>query len=666
MAIDIEDGYESIGNSITKNKTYKQISLDYKKLKKKAGSSYEKNKKSITQTLNNAKKKKQKYQKSANSQIDNLMKLKLDSGDDLPSKDDLMGGNFKKLKDSKYNKIPGLKIKGKNSTQKYIINKFVTELNELKPKILELIEQEILNAAGCSQDQTYTPNQDLYLKVKSIDLLGQLMVDPNNNVGQIIYEDKTLSYPGSPFPMNKELYNRIQNINQPFSVQYSSNYQGKSGQNLFDITYVENYVDSFGNNVTGNFYKVNLSNRLTGNKIKEFLKDYYSTIEVIDFKNIFANLMNQLTGAVSIEKGDGKSDLEALQKVFILLQRIMGLCYDNTKEIDVSGTAKVSENDNIDDSFFEFTEIDLNFIDQNVSDIINGVATFEECNNVQLPINTTAIVNSINNLVFVPGTNNNNTLEDATNITDTITKNPDWLPLQINLDASFIKEFPKSVVLSLLSPKTLLPLGIVLKAVNQNVMDEVFSYVDFIKKLKTFFTSVVSKIGAIFIKIIFDSIKEDIKQLLQTITIDIANEKVNKKLSIILALTQIILAIAKLVKDFRECKSVIDDLQNLLKLASKGFGNQVPLPLLLASRFLSGFSSTRAFLNVIEEFEKLGIPTGPMSDGSPNKFMASIKAVIDGIDKEESQNGQVQVAVDLLSITPIGQTIPKVVFGKKL
>ena len=36
MAIDIEEGYESIGSSITKNKTYKQISLDYKKLKKKA------------------------------------------------------------------------------------------------------------------------------------------------------------------------------------------------------------------------------------------------------------------------------------------------------------------------------------------------------------------------------------------------------------------------------------------------------------------------------------------------------------------------------------------------------------------------------------------------------------------------------------------------------
>ena len=101
-------------------------------------------------------------------------------------------------------------------------------------------------------------------------------------------------------------------------------------------------------------------------------------------------------------------------------------------------------------------------------------------------------------------------------------------------------------------------------------------------------------------------------------------------------------------------------------MASKGFGNQVPLPLLLSSRFLSGFSSSRAYLNVIGEFEKLGLPTGPMPDGSPNLMLASIKALIDGIDKEEAQNGQVQVAVDFLSITPIGQTIPKVVYGKKI
>ena len=35
MAIDIQDGYDAIGGSIQKNQTYKQLSKDYKKLKKK-------------------------------------------------------------------------------------------------------------------------------------------------------------------------------------------------------------------------------------------------------------------------------------------------------------------------------------------------------------------------------------------------------------------------------------------------------------------------------------------------------------------------------------------------------------------------------------------------------------------------------------------------------
>ncbi len=86
----------------------------------------------------------------------------------------------------------------------------------------------------------------------------------------------------------------------------------------------------------------------------------------------------------------------------------------------------------------------------------------------------------------------------------------------------------------------------------------------------------------------------------------------------------------------------------------------------MASKFVDGFSASRATLNVIEEFEKLGLPTGPMPDGSPNLMLAAVKGIIDGIDKEQSQNGQVQVAVDFLSITPIGQTIPKVIYGKSL
>jgi hypothetical protein len=659
MAIDIDEGYKTIGDNITKNKIYKQVSRDYKRLKKKAGNTFEQKKSNVTKRFNNVKgsvtgntQNVKKALNNTNTQLDKLFELSLLSADD--QLEDVIN---KKLDPEKLRKY-----ETGGRTKKYLIKTFITALTQLKPKLVELIQEEIISAAGCSQDQAYTPGQDLYLRVQSIDFLGQLKTDPDSEVGKITYEDTVLSYPQIPFTMNKELYNRIQNINQPFSVQYSSLYKGLSTQDLFDITYVEQ--DGGGN--PGNFYKINLANRVTGNGVKEFLKDYFKTIDVIDFKNIFANLMNILTGAISIKKADGVDDLGNFYRIFLIMQRILGLCADTTKEIDVSGSAKVSELDLIDDSFFELTEIDLNFIDQQVSNIINGVAEFTECDNVKLPIRPEAIINAIDNIVFVPGTNNAQAIDNATNLTDSLTKNPDWLPLKIDVDVDFLKEFPKSVVLTLFSPKVILPFGVVLLSVGKNNINSVNSYVDFAKNFKSLFTKVISKIGAIFAKIVFDIVKQDIKTQIKSTLQDIKSEKSKKRVAIILALVEILTTIVNLVKDFRECKSVIDELQKLLSLLSKSFGDSVPLPLLLASKFLGGYSATRATINIIGEFEKLGIATGPLPDGSPNKFMAAVKAIVDGMDQEEAQNGKVEVACQGFSITPIGVTVPGKCYGKKI
>jgi hypothetical protein len=185
---------------------------------------------------------------------------------------------------------------------------------------------------------------------------------------------------------------------------------------------------------------------------------------------------------------------------------------------------------------------------------------------------------------------------------------------------------------------------------------------DFAEKLKTYFSELVSKIAALFVKIIFDIIKKDIKLLIAGIISDIANEKTKKRTSMILSLVALILSIAKIIKDFRECKSIINDLQMLLsQIQSKT--QQLPLPLLLATKLRKGYSKTGAFLNVISEFEKLGIPTGPMPDGSPNLTLISVKAIIDGIDKEITENSRVDIGIGPLSVTPLFQTIPKSASG---
>lgn len=638
MALDLNDGYKVIQEKVSATQKYKNIKKDADDLKKRNGESLETAKKLSTQQLSNLKDKRDKFKKDLNdskkTQFDQLLDLTK-----LLSK--------------------GGEKSGQTKTTKYLKKVFVTAITELKPQIKDILNDLGTSAIGCAQDQTYIGNQSIYIKVKSFDLVNFLKEDPESSVGKITYEKESIQYGTFPFSLNKSLYNRMQNINQPYSIPATLNYVGTSGQELFDITYVESYVDPIVGLVQGNFYKIDLKNR-ESNKIVEFLEDYYSTIEIVDFKNIFANLINQLTGAISIKKGDGDINLGDLTKVLLILKRILGLCFDSTTEIDVGGVSKVSEFDNIDKSFFEFTEIDLRMIDQKVSEIKLGIAEFEECGTVKLPVDVDSIISSVDALNYVDGKNNNNTINDASNITDTITNG--FFPLKINIDLDFLKEFPKSLVMAILSPKVVLPIMIMAKSIGQTFVDEINSFMDFAEKLKTYFSELVSKIAALFVKIIFDIIKKDIKLLIAGIISDIANEKTKKRTSMILSLVALILSIAKIIKDFRECKSIINDLQALLSQI-QSTTQQLPLPLLLATKLRKGYSKTGAFLNVISEFEKLGLPTGPMPDGSPNLMLISVKAIIDGIDKEITENSRVDIGIGPLSVTPLFQTIPKSASG---
>ncbi len=638
MALDLNDGYKVIQEKVSATQKYKNIKKDADDLKKRKGESLETAKKLATQQLSNLKDKRDKFKKDLNdskkTQFDQLLDLTK-----LLSK--------------------GGEKSGQTKTTKYLKKVFVTAITELKPQIKDILNDLGTSAIGCAQDQTYIGNQSIYIKVKSFDLVNFLKEDPESSVGKITYEKESIQYGTFPFSLNKSLYDRMQNINQPYSIPATLNYVGTSGQELFDITYVESYVDPIVGLVQGNFYKIDLKNR-ESNKIVEFLEDYYSTIDIVDFKNIFANLINQLTGAVSIKKGDGDINLGDLTKVLLILKRILGLCFDSTTEIDVSGVSKVSEFDNIDKSFFEFTEIDLRMIDQKVSEIKLGIAEFEECGTVKLPVDVDSIISSVDALNYVDGKNNNNTINDAANITDTITNG--FFPLKINIDLDFLKEFPKSLVMAILSPKVVLPIMIMAKSIGQTFVDEINSFMDFAEKLKTYFSELVSKIAALFVKIIFDIIKKDIKLLIAGIISDIANEKTKKRTAMILSLVALILSIAKIIKDFRECKSIINDLQALLSQI-QSTTQQLPLPLLLATKLRKGYSKTGAFLNVISEFEKLGLPTGPMPDGSPNLMLISVKAIIDGIDKEITENSRVDIGIGPLSVTPLFQTIPKSASG---
>lgn len=640
MAVDINNELKKASEKTNVYKTYREYKRGYDELKKKAGDSQESANKNISQPLDKFVKWRKKHTTAAKTFTDELIK---------------------QLKE----------IKGAGLETDTLIKRiFVNSLKKIKPELTSLIIEEIQKALACSNQQGYQFNTTYYIPVKSVDLFGIFELSPTDRIGKLFYEVKNTPFNNFPYSMNRQLYNRTQNLNQTYSAVAGNNYLGESQQNLFDISYVESYFDiPTQQTVQGSFFKVELKPRNNFPLVDEFLNDYYSTIDILDYKTFFTNLVDYVTGAISFGRGDGKLKLSMIQRTLLIMQRILGLCSDNNQEIEVGGTAKLSEVDNVDESFYEFNDIDLRIIDQITSDIKLGVIEFEECDNVRVKMNVDAVLESLDSLQFFEDTSDVNEINNALGIIYPVAdEDPAY---KLSLDSGFFEQFVKAIMNTLLSPKTVLPVMISAGMVNQPIWESISNIEDFQKKFKNFFNEVLTKISASFTKAVFDELKKEIKALVTLILRDVVDEKQRKRYQMILSIVAIIPALVQIVKDFRECRSVLDELLQLLNIgvrkrldAISAAGGDLPLPLLLSAKLLDGYSPTRSFLNTVQNLQELGIPTGPMPDGSPNEFLAAVKAMIDGNSKEVAENGKVAIGIGPLTITPAGVTIPKDAYGK--
>lgn len=637
--LDLNNGFLNIENKLKATKAFSDLNTQYKNAKKQSGKTFEQKKSDIVQSLSGASKKidnisqtAKTYQKKVKTQFEELLNLS--------------------------------KLTSNSNSNRYIKRKLLETIRIIEPQISTILLEDTLKAIGCDQTQTYVGGQKIYLKLSSIDYLGILKQDPSSDQAKPLYEkNDTINPQGIPYSMNRQLYKRIQSTND-YKTDYNEEYKGSSGQGLFNIKFLDNHPIT---NESGGWYEITLSNR-TGNvnSVKEFIVDYYTSIKIFEKQNVMAGIIEALTGAISINIGNGDYTIDDTSKLFIYIQRILGLCFDNRSEIDVAGTSKISEFDGDDQSFYELNEIDLRNINSRRNNIKRGVVQFESCDNVDLPVNYLGLLNDLNTITFVK---DEDFVDKADKLTNNIVddENKKGLGFDLNVDDDIIKTMVKGLVLSLFSPKVLLPIFSMVESLTQNATQVIDSFVKFMKKFSSYVKSVISKIGGLFVKTLFTIIKSDIVRLIQSVLRDLVKERIRLKYRRIIKLIELLLIVARFVNDWRQCKSVIDELFMLLNLArGKSFGSGIPLPLLFGSQLLEGTSPTRAYINTIEDLQSLGIPTGPMPDGSPNLTMLSMFSSIKGQADELAENGKVEIAIPPLTITPAGITIPLKASGKSI
>jgi hypothetical protein len=639
MAIlDYTQSYKDVLEKIRSRQTLVKLSKDKNDLIKKNSDNLQKIKKDVVGQVEQAKQDVKRYQKEVKNQLDQLIDTLLSlRGGGLDS------GNFLK-------------------------NKMIQTIILIIPKIKKIIEEETLKALGCSAQQTYDTDQVIYIKVKSIDLKKLLQYSPEDENFRFYYEKENYGSGVQPSSVNRMLYGLIQNEGVFASSLFGSEYLGGSQQALFDIAFVTQ--NELGQ--SGEYFKIKLKGRANNiNTVGEFLKDYYSSIKIIDFSIIIAELINSLNGVFDFNAKVGYKDIEINRKFILFAQRIFGLCFDEKKEIDVSGVSKVSELDGIDESFYQFNQIDLRNIENEISNIQLGQMEFEDCGNLKISLDTLPILDSMNNLRFVEGTTNSETFQNAINDAINSTKKswqfkiPNDLEVSLTFDLDVVKGFPKAVVGSLLSPKNILPLAIMSKSIQQNIMDGIENLEQFYLNMRRFVKELFSKVFALFVEEFVKIIKKEATRLVTSIISDLRKEKGTEKEQMILSLVNVALIGIKFIRDYRRCKSVVDEILQLLDLARVLVRDRIPSPLLAISGLLPGTSSLRSMTNVIENFQKLGLPTGDLPDGSTNLMLQSILAQFQGMNKEKAENGKTQVFIPALPITPAFLTVPTgSAFGK--
>lgn len=552
---------------------------------------------------------------------------------------------------------------------------FLEAAQNTKGKVKSILVDEIIGTIGCSEEQSYEDkvNQELYIKVSQIDLFKRLIYSPDDEVAKYYYEKDDTPVGAVPYSMNRELYSRLQNLGQSYQTQFGSSYVGASGQELFDIEYVQFYPAVNPTNF-GDYYKITLKPQLNNTAtVSNFLFDYYDSLEVLGINSIFTELLNIIFGSFDFDLKLSTDKLREQRKFDLIIKRITGICSDPTKTIDTGGNAKLNDLDLIDDNFFEISNQELRNIENQINNVSNGVVEFESCEGVKLPINSGAMLSALDEVI----TENNPSgqIDLIESALDDMSKNPEWsnlvpgigidLNIKGDIDFKVITEMAKIIYRSVLSPKTMLGFLIMVKAINSNLsqtLDDAYDdLTQFMKTFRKFNVNFIRRIYALFVEELFKIVKRDIKKLVEGIISDIVKEAKNKQLQMYSSILYALLIVGQAFIDFRNCKSVIDEILKLLNLGLTQLNLGLPMFALAASKLLGGVSDTRAFANVIENLQKSGLPTGDAPDGSPNRMNQAFEGIIKGMNQEQAENGKTEVFIPPLKVvvTPLGAGITK-------
>lgn len=500
------------------------------------------------------------------------------------------------------------------SRLKQITNESIDEtLKSVKSIIGNAADQVLFVGDGiCGTNKTF-PSNTVSLKPSDFDFMNILQVDPTSNMGQILYEGKS----NGSVQMNTELFNL-------FNSGGNYDLATPKGDVLMTTTWD---VSTQKFNVSG----------LTGNTVNEFVQGYFSTVELPNLKDV-----TKVSTLLTL-KGDNSAPIGldiGMNELNRLLSKMLKSC-SGAKANSLS-KANFETNDEIEETYFDFDDVEGIDLEEE-SRRFQKVIKFKDCNDVVVPTD----VSTFEDFVYMINNSNkmslnqvvDNTLYNVANLSYQNSGQAASLQnFHINIMNSFIMNMPKAMIGTVLSPKFLLPIVVIYKAVVLKGQDLLKSAKELLKKLFKLFTKIIKDIFWKFITEIWKRIKRDILDFIKQLALKILKDKFKKYALIIAGLIALINAVINTNLD--DCNALYNTILTTINTALSASSISLPLPALLASfaNLRPGTSETSMLIDFIENAQKNGVNLSDIH-GEPNKQINQAKSVISGIVGNVVNNG---------------------------
>ena len=518
------------------------------------------------------------------------------------------------------------------STQRlrqHVIDSAEVTMHSAKQIMMDCVKSAFFANGGiCGADRYLTGAQmdSVDIAPSEIDFLNMFKVPPSSDYGKIMYENTKKTY-GGKAQINVGLYNSFT------GTTYS--YKTPSNKTLFTSTW---------NSTDQKFYISGLTQG-GSTKVGDFFDDYYSNMEMPDLNEIVkkAMLLTLKAADVSVDKtgvkvGGSFTGMEnpldfapsldnAINQLERMLNKMFAFC--NNSKTGLTPTNLFHDEEEIDEFYFDFDDVEG--IDIDAEDARRRkVLKFADCNNYEVPYNTSHIEDFI---YLEDKTDRRSWIDGALNkaASDAYEQSNfsiDLPSFQISINLSFILNIPKSLVMSIISPKMFLPFVIIYKTFVDGAKTLVTDAKTIMKILKKIFICIITEIFWKFIREFWKRVKVDLKNFLMKIVLKILKDKYKRQYRVIMLLISILKKV--LESNLDNCASLITLIGAAIDGAlTAGGGSGIPNSLLALAGELPGFSAVKAAMDATQKMEEMGIPTGDVN-GEPNFHVLSHAATIEG------------------------------------